>query len=153
MTKGSNNEREAHGLLSRAGYAAYRPATVRFGENDVWGMFDVLAISPDGRPDRRVQVGSNDSKAVGQWFRKAWLFASEDCRVELWRKYDNGGWKADQAAYGPIPESSHGSKHLYRTAVDERKDDRIAGHGHTDMNLGDGVVEWLNNQKRDVGEL
>lgn len=143
MSKGSNNEREAASLLHAAGYAPYRPATVRFGENDVWGMFDVLAVSPDSRPDRFVQVKSNGPNGPSSFFRKAWLFASERRRVELWSKYDGEGWRIDQAACGGVQESSDGRKQGYRTAYDERDDDRVAGHRGTPLNLGDGVVEWL----------
>lgn len=145
--KGSSNEREAHELLSRAGYAAYRPATVRFGENDMHGLFDLHAISVDSRSERWIQVktvGENTNAAPGRYFQRAWLFGDENTRVEFWRKYSGKGWKVDQAAVGNIEESPDGRKNGYRTVVDERNDDRVTGHRGTDMNLGDGVVEWLN---------
>lgn len=147
MAKGAGNEREAHNLLSRAGYAAYRPATVRFGENDMHGLFDLHAISIDDRPERWIQVGSNNSKNLGHIFRKAWMFGSENTRVEVWRKYDGEGWVVDQASVGGVEESSDGRKNGYRTVVDERNDERVTGHRGTDMNLGDGVLEWLNGEK------
>lgn len=147
MSKGANNEREAHELLSRAGYAAYRPATVRYGENDVWGLFDVLAVCADDRPTRLVQIKSNGANSPASYFRKAWLFASESTRVELWSKYDREGWRVDQAACGGVQESSDGRKDGYRTAVDERSDDRVEPHSGTDMTLGDAVVEWLEDQR------
>jgi len=49
MSKGARRERQAVDLYQRAGMGTYRPATVKFGENDVFGLFDLLAFSPRHR--------------------------------------------------------------------------------------------------------
>jgi hypothetical protein len=153
MGKGSNNERAAHELLQRAGYAPYRPATVRFGENDVWGMFDVLAVSPDDRPERLVQVKSNRVSPTA-YFRKAWLWATETRTVELWTKYDREGWRVMQYALDPSDAAESGNVNgRYFNAVDERKDERVQAHAHSELNLGDGVVEWLERSRDPIEEL
>lgn len=143
MGKGADNEREARDLLHRAGYVPYRPATVRFGENDMYGLFDIQAVAYDGRPDRLVQVKSN-SVSPTAYFRKAWLWATERRVVELWAKYDRKGWRVMQYALDPSDASESGHVNgRYFNAYDERKDERVAAHPHSELDLGDGLVEWL----------
>lgn len=92
MSKGSRREREAVDLLKKAGYAPYRPATVRFGENDMWGLFDVMAIAPD-KPQRAVQVKSNRAVGVRSWARHTRLWRQHGYLTEYWVPVDNQGWR------------------------------------------------------------
>lgn len=92
MSKGTRRERQAVDILQEAGYATYRPATVRFGENDVWGLFDVLAIAPH-RPLRAVQVKSNTAAGVRAWSRHTRLWRAHGWTTEYWVPVDNRGWR------------------------------------------------------------
>lgn len=125
MSKGSRREREAVSLLKDAGYATYRPATVRFGENDMWGLFDVLAIAPD-KPMRAIQVKSNRAVGIRKWTRHTALWRAHGYVTEYWVPVDNQGWRIIECT-----DSGH-----YDT-VDER--DMTGVHG-------DAVVEYLEGE-------
>lgn len=123
MSKGSQRERQAVDILQRAGYATYRPATVRFGENDVWGLFDVLAIAPD-KPLRAIQVKSNRAKGIRSWRSQTSLWRSHGFLTEYWVPYDRQGWRVIQA-----DDDTH------MTVCDERG---------MKVKMGNGVLEYLN---------
>lgn len=135
MSKGTRRERQAVDLLKRAGYATYRPATVQFGENDPWGLFDVLAFAPH-LPPRFVQVKSNGARGRRSWFRHARLFAAHGIETEMWVMHDREGWRVirdDTAGTGTC------------TAYDERKDSRVS-QSPADLDIGEGLVAWLQQQ-------
>ncbi len=125
MSKGSRREREAVELLKRAGYATYRPATVRFGENDMWGLFDVLAIAPD-MPPRAIQVKSNRAVGIRSWSRHTALWRTHGFVTEYWVPVDNQGWR--------VIECTDAGHH---TTVDERDETGV---------FGDRVVEYLQSE-------
>jgi len=124
MSKGSRREREAVQLLQRAGYATYRPATVRFGENDVWGLFDVLAIAPD-LPLRAIQVKSNRAAGIRDWARQTTLWRRHGFLTEYWVPEDHKGWRVIQA---------HESGSV--TVYDGRE---------SNASMGDTLVQWLSD--------
>lgn len=128
MSKGTRREREAVELLQLAGYATYRPATVRFGENDVWGLFDVLAIAPD-RPLRAIQVKSNRAVGIRDWCRHTRLWRAHGIRTEYWVPVDNRGWRLIRCHTDPMDGGPT------ETAVCDERD--------MDCSMGDGVVEYL----------
>ena len=128
MSKGDRREREAVELLKRAGYATYRPATVRFGENDVWGLFDVLAIAPD-KPMRAVQVKSNRAVGIRSWARHTALWRAHGYVTEYWVPVDNRGWRIIECHKDPMDGGP-----THRTVVDERDETGV---------FGDSVVEYL----------
>lgn len=126
MGKGSRRERQFHQLMSRAGWAAYRPATVQHGENDVWGLFDVLAIEPSVGLLCGVQVKSNVAKGLTAWSRHTWPWRRAGMATFYAVPYDNQGWRliyVDDAGQ-------------WEDVVDERE---------TDGKMGEGVVRWLND--------
>lgn len=129
--KGTRRERQAVDLLQQAGYATYRPATVQFGENDVWGLFDVVAIAPH-LPLRAVQVKSNRAVGVRDWCRHTALWRRHGFLTEYWTCHDREGWRVIQAA-------QQGTQ----TAYDERKDTDVGPNVDTPLSIGDGVVRWL----------
>jgi hypothetical protein len=147
--KGSRREREAADLYQRAGYATYRPATVRFGENDVFGLFDILAIAPDG-PFRAVQVKSNKAVGVRAWMAYTALWRAHGVVTEYVVPVDGEGWRLLQPRVSsPHGESDHNGPSdaetdgSYRTVYDERKDERVGPNVDTPLGLGDGLVEFL----------
>jgi len=93
MSKGSRRERELVELLKNAGMATYRPATVRYGENDMFGLFDVLAISPSHSAVYAIQVKSNKAVGIEKWGRNTQLFRSIGWETYYAVPVDNQGWK------------------------------------------------------------
>jgi len=93
MSKGTRRERQAVQLFKEAGWATYRPATVQFGENDVFGLFDILAVHPDQSRPRAVQVKSNGNRGVTAWQRQTWLFRRSGFATDYLACYDNSGWQ------------------------------------------------------------
>lgn len=122
MGKGDRRERQAVSLLQRAGYATYRPATVRFGENDMFGLFDVMAMAPH-RPPRAVQVKSNRATGIRAWTRHTSLWRAHGFLTEYWVPVDNRGWRV-------IAARDNGHMDVY--------DGRGSPHA-----IGDGLVRWL----------
>lgn len=122
MGKGARRERECAELFQRAGFATYRPATVRFGENDVWGLFDVLAIAPHGRL-WAVQVKSNSARGIQAWGRHTRLWRRHGFVTAYAIPHDGEGWRLVEC-------TDNGTRDL----VDERD---------ADCNMGEGIVAYL----------
>jgi hypothetical protein len=140
MSKGTKREREACEILKRAGYAVYRPATVRYGENDVFGLFDVLAFAPDCIP-RFVQVKSNSTAGLKDWIRHTRLWREHGIKTEYWIPRDNEGWDVYDA--GKEPQDKRRS---CRRVYSESEDGDVGPYRDTWLNMGDGVVRWLCNE-------
>lgn len=126
MSKGSRREREAVDLLKQAGYATYRPATVQFGENDPFGLFDVQAFAPH-RPPRFVQVKSNRAVGVRGWSRHTALWRRHGFLTEYWVPVDREGWRVIECR-----DDGH------TTVYDGRENNDP---------MGDGLVDWLRQQE------
>lgn len=130
MSKGSRREREAVDLYQRAGFATYRPATVRFGENDIFGLFDILAVSPAHDSVRAVQVKSNRATGIEAWTRHTALWRRLGWVTEYLVPIDNAGWR--------LIDCNHAVNDWWsKTVVDERE---------MDCSMGEGVVEYLNEE-------
>lgn len=134
MSKGTRRERQAVALLKRAGYATYRPATVQFGENDVWGLFDVLAIAPH-LPQRAVQVKSNRALGVRDWTRHTRLWRQHGYRTEYWVPVDHQGWRVIRCEESPV-DGGPRTREVY--------------DGRDTQGMGDGLVAWLQQQELDA---
>ena len=132
MSKGSRREREAVELYQRAGFATYRPATVRFGENDIFGLFDLLAVSPSHDSVRAVQVKSNQPSGLSGWRR----------HTDLWRRL---GWVTEYAV--PVDNAGWAIYDAGKDPVDGRRPARLAfDESETDYDMGDGIVEYLRGE-------
>lgn len=130
MSKGDDRERQAVELWQRAGYATYRPATVRFGENDIFGLFDLLAVSPSQNHVHGVQVKSNRATGINSWRRHTALWRALGWRTFYAVPIDHEGWRLIECGSpGPL---DRGPEHT--TVVDERE---------MDCNMGEGIVEYL----------
>lgn len=140
MSDGSKRETQALNILKRAGYAPYKPATVRFGENDVWGLFDIIAISPH-RPLRGIQVKSNRPVGLADWRRHTRLWRAAGWLTEYWVPKDGEGWMVYDAGRDP-DDGRLAAKRVY----DEREDPDVGPYRDTPLNLGDGVVEFLRGE-------
>ncbi len=93
MSKGTRRERELVELLKSAGMATYRPATVRFGENDIFGLFDVLALSPNHSNVYAIQVKSNRATGIRAWSNHTQLFRNIGWITLYAVPVDNQGWR------------------------------------------------------------
>lgn len=126
MGKGSRNEREARDLYEAAGYQVYRPATVRFGENDLFNLFDLVAMHPDRVP-RYVQVKSNRASGINQWCDDVRALCPPEHTVpEFVVKHDREGWRVIQ----PTTDG-------HETMLDGRE---------TSGKIGEPLTAWLEGQ-------
>ena len=132
--KGTRREQEACEYMQRAGYATYRPATVQFGENDIFGLFDVLAVAPD-LPLRAVQVKSNRAVGRRSWFDHTQLWRAHGFVTELWVCHDHEGWRVIRCDTDP---ADGGVRH--RVVYDGRD---------SNASMGDTLVQWI---KDEVGQ-
>lgn len=124
MSKGTRREQQACEIYEKAGYTTYRPATVQFGENDVYGLFDLIAMHPSRKPVY-VQVKSNGARGITQWVKDAQaLMPFEHATVHFAVPYDREGWRL-------IEVDSDGRETVY----DERDD--------WDGKLGEGLANYL----------
>lgn len=141
MSKGTERERECVELWNRAGFATYRPATVRFGENDMFGLFDVLALSPRHPRIHAIQVKSNHANGLEAWRTNTALFRAFGWRTLYAVPKDNEGWVIYDA--GQDPEDG---RRAAKVVVDERELGDVGAYVDTDGTLGDGVVDWLERE-------
>lgn len=128
MSKGTRREREAAEIYGRAGFATYRPATVTYGENDVFGLFDVIAISPLHDRVRGVQVKSNGARGIRDWCRHTSLWRQHGWATRYLVPYDNKGWRL-------IECDCKGTHTIY----DGRENDQC---------MGEGLVEFLQGEQQ-----
>lgn len=123
MSKGTRREQQCCEIFENAGYMTYRPATVRFGENDVFGLFDLVAMKTDA-PPWYVQVKSNGAYGIEAWCEKVReIFPFEHGRAAYAVPYDQYGWRLIRV----------GSTDRC-TVYDERD---------TDDNMGEGITNYL----------
>lgn len=142
MGKGSRREREYVELCKRAGMATYRPATVQYGENDPFGLFDVFALSPSHSRVHAVQVKSNRASGINGWTRHTELFRRLGFRTFYAVPYDDDNdtiqaWRLVECQSHPAISGEKVDR------VDERKDDDVGPFVDTEYNTGHRVVEWL----------
>lgn len=133
MSKGSRRERQAVELYKKAGMGTYRPATVRFGENDMMGLFDLLAFSPSHGSVHAVQVKSNVAQGIRAWGRHTTLFRRLGFRTFYAVPYDRQGWRLIEC------ETKLGGGTVSRDRVDERD---ITG-----IDMGSRITQWLKSQE------
>jgi Holliday junction resolvase len=131
MSKGSRREREFVELAQQAGMATYRPATVQYGENDVFGLFDVIAVSPSHSRVIAVQVKSNGARGIEAWTRHTALWRRLGWRTMYAVPYDNVGWRIVEC----VGEGGD-------SALVDRVDERDEGGC-----VGEGVVGFLESEK------
>jgi len=132
MSKGTRREREFVNLCKMAGMGTYRPATVQYGENDMMGLFDVLAFSPAHRAIHAVQVKSNGATGIEAWTGHTRLFRQLGMRTFYAVPYDREGWR--------LILVGGDSTEIRMDVVDERD---------MSCNMGEGVVQYLENRRRE----
>lgn len=135
MGKGARREQQAVELYKQAGWATYKPETARYGENDIWGLFDLLAVSPYNDHAHAVQVKSNVARGIRKFTRSAWLFRQAGLKCYYLVCYDREGWRLIESA-----ETSAGMPEAV-TKVDEREQD---------CKMGEAVTAYLSQAQSHV---
>lgn len=99
-TKGNRAELEARKMLADEGFLVEKKNSSRWESNDFWGMFDIIAIHPQGGLVRLVQIKTNASdfykarKEIKVWAFKHKVFALNiDC--EVWLREPRKPWRKD----------------------------------------------------------
>lgn len=101
MGKGSKNERHLRDIYQNAGYWTYRPMNVQYGDNDMWNLFDLAALSPEHsdsvgtwRHIELVQCKTNRAAGIRQWFRDVQPFTDvHGLTVRFAVRHDREGWR------------------------------------------------------------
>lgn len=92
--KGNRRERQAQRLLEEMGYEVSIAKNHKWGANDYFNLYDILAVHPEKKP-KLIQVKSNGTGgALGKTGRKsADLVNTDYIDIEYWVCYDYDGWK------------------------------------------------------------
>ena len=92
IVKGNKNENKCKKALEQEGYICWKAKRTRFGGNDLFDLFDIAAMHPEGKHLVLVQVKSNYcSKAVREAIKK---FKVPPCIwKQVWVWVDRKGWK------------------------------------------------------------
>ena len=141
MSKGKRNEREAANLYERAGYETFRPQESKFGETDMFGLGDILAVHPDRQPVF-AQVKTNGPDGYKNWFGDCAKLLPPCFETHYAIKYDYEGWRL--LVDRPVGNG-------YVEAVDEREISDIGPNHHSERSFGDGVVDFLRGKGVVVG--
>lgn len=124
MGKGTRRERQARELYERAGYWVYSPQNPKYGDNDLWNLFDLACYRMPTQSLRFVQVKSNRASGITSWMETARNFSGVDgVTVDFAIVYDSQGWRVEQ----PTADG-------YERVLDERE---------LDCAMGEGLVEFL----------
>lgn len=93
MTKGSRTEEQAMDAYRAAGYDVYQPPKAKYREQDVFGLFDLLAFG-HGRLEA-VQVKTNRVRGLKAWFNEAQLYDEhiDDLRLSYMVLHEGEGWR------------------------------------------------------------
>jgi Holliday junction resolvase len=120
MGKGQRRERQCKAIYEAAGFAVAHPERAKFGDNDLFNQFDLLAMQPARRP-RFVQVKSNRATGIRTMQHDLpEFFAFGFCMAEYAVAHDNEGWRL----IAVLPDTTE-------TLYDEREQDCSMGEGLT----------------------
>jgi len=112
MTKGRDAEWAAADVYQYAGYETYLPPKAKYREQDVFGLFDVLAFK-QGRLEGCQVKGGQNASGINSWFADVVNFeeAIEGVTVSFWHLKEDS-WRIAR----PAPDG-------YQWVYDGRKDD------------------------------
>jgi hypothetical protein len=98
---GKATERLAVEDLQAAGYETYRPPKAKYREQDVFGLYDILAFGHGQLLGIQVK-GGRDASGITTWFEDARTHEEHltDVGVQFWHRTDDT-WRVAE----PTPES------------------------------------------------
>jgi len=73
MSRGRETEAQALTCYEKAGYMTYQPPKAKYREQDVFGLFDILAFGLDRLEAVQVK-GGRDAAGIRSWFEDARVF-------------------------------------------------------------------------------
>lgn len=127
MSKGSRRERQARKIYEAAGFWVYSPQNPKFGDNDLWNLFDLACFHTRAGELRLVQVKSNGARGITKWCHLARHFnATESIVTDFVVPYDQDGWRLVRPT---------GDAHT--TVYDER---------NYSVPMGDGITRFLRGE-------
>jgi hypothetical protein len=90
---GRETEHEVEELLEDSGFETYLPPKAKYREQDVFGLYDILAFGL-GRLYCIQVKGGRDASGITEWFEAASTHEEhvEDLFVQFWHKTDDG-WR------------------------------------------------------------
>jgi hypothetical protein len=93
MSNGRTYEKDVLNLYQQAGYRTYLPPKAKFREQDVFGLFDLLAFGHDRLEAVQVK-GSRDAAGINDWFEDARVFEEilTDLRLSFIHRSE-GAWR------------------------------------------------------------
>lgn len=90
--KGNRIERKAEDKLHNEGFSTARMPHTRYGDNDFFNLFDIIAVKP-GAPFKCVQVKANSWPNLTQFKEDALeKMPRQNCQILLYRWTDYKGW-------------------------------------------------------------
>ena len=138
-SKGNRAERDAEDIYEAEGYRVFRPQESKFGETDIFGEFDILAVPPAGSalPVRLSQVKSNRAEGIQQWTEDALDYYTASTAVEMLVRHDGQGGHNPTPPRWRVIVPYADPEYRHEVVVDELEEGTPAD--------GDGVREWLRN--------
>ena len=92
--KGKRRERQAKNKLEQNGWIVHNPPRTKFGEQDIFNLFDLLALHPETQQIKFIQVKSNRFTELREYKDKSLEIINPDkFSVEYWVNVDYKGWK------------------------------------------------------------
>lgn len=146
--KGKRRESEASKIYEQAGYETYRPQESKWGETDMFGLFDMIAVPGtddnnkrvlrENAPVRFVQVKSNRASGIEAWCTEVAERFRGPCVADFVVCHDREGWRL----LSPTLKRNEDGTVAHETLIDERE---------LDCEMGSVLVNYLENA-RPVGK-
>lgn len=94
VSKGSRVEKKCADELREKGYLIWKTIRVRYQNIDLFGLFDVVALHPEGEHIKFIQCKTNkgDNKAREAIMK---LKMPSNCIKEMWIWIDRKGWRKE----------------------------------------------------------
>jgi len=94
VAKGYRTEKRCADELKEQGYLIWKTIRVQFQNIDLFGLFDVVALHPEGNHIRFIQCKTNRCDKQTRDKVKA-IKMPENCYKEIWIWQDRKGWKLE----------------------------------------------------------
>ena len=95
VAKGTRNEKKCEDYYKDRGWATWRTSRNKWQGLDIFGLFDVVAVHPDGKKLLFIQVKTNRcAKKVKEGIREFKMPST--CEKWVWIWMDRKGWKKER---------------------------------------------------------